>query len=241
MHGPICNVRLHIESRRFDKPVPRHHENFDPVAMATQHTAAIARCPRTSRRDAKIDRDPREAGAECFSDQTILGLNDQAHQERTRGVWLYEIADLTGMSKADVDGVKAFASRIHDRARPAYGRFMVDQPRRCVFFATTNNDTYLKSQTGNRRFWPVKTARINIVGLRRDRDQVWAEAAKIEAMEISLALPEHLWGLARIEQEKRQDHDPWDDILASVRGEVRAAEDGGEEERAATTKLWRAI
>jgi hypothetical protein len=42
MHGPICKVRLHIESRRFDKPVPRHDENFDPVAMATQYTAAIA-------------------------------------------------------------------------------------------------------------------------------------------------------------------------------------------------------
>src|SRR5262249_61576793 len=90
------------------------------------------------------------AGEENFSDQTIIGLDDRAQQENMRGVWLYEIADLAGMSKADVDKTKAFASRVSDRARPAYGRHVVDQPRRCVFFATTNNAEYLKSQTANR-------------------------------------------------------------------------------------------
>ena len=53
--------------------------------------------------------------------------------------------------KADVEHVKAFASRTHDRARPAYGRARVDLPRRSVIWATTNNSEYLKSQTGNRR------------------------------------------------------------------------------------------
>jgi hypothetical protein len=117
------------------------------------------------------------AGADNFSDQTILGLDDRTQAERVKGKWLYEIADLAGMRRAEVETVKAFASRTHDRARPAYGRTVVDQPRRCVFFATTNTDDYLKSQTGNRRFWPVKTVAINIDALRRDRDQLWAEAA----------------------------------------------------------------
>ena len=81
------------------------------------------------------------------------------------GIWLYEIADLTGMKKADIEHVKAFASRKVDRARPAYGRFRVDRPRRTVFFATTNDDEYLKSQTGNRRFWPVPTTCIDLDGL----------------------------------------------------------------------------
>jgi predicted P-loop ATPase len=71
--------------------------------------------------------------------------------------WLYEIADLTGMRRAEGEHVKAFASRTYDRARAAYGHFLTDQPRRCVLIATTNDDTYLKSQTGNRRFWPVRT------------------------------------------------------------------------------------
>jgi hypothetical protein len=63
------------------------------------------------------------AGApENFSDQTILGRSDKEQQELLRGVWVYEIAELSNMKHADVDHIKAFASRTHDRARPAYGR-----------------------------------------------------------------------------------------------------------------------
>jgi predicted P-loop ATPase len=178
------------------------------------------------------------AGKENFSDQTILGLEDRQQQEAMRGVWLFEIADLAGMSKADVDKTKSFASRVADRARPAYGRARVELPRRCVFFATTNNDTYLKSQTGNRRFWPVKTGRINLEALRRDRDMLWAEAARIEATGVPLELPETLWAAATIEQERRRDHDPWDEILANVKGIICDTPDGTDrEERISTAEL----
>jgi predicted P-loop ATPase len=61
-------------------------------------------------------------GPENFSDQTILGRGDKEQQELLRGVWVYEIADLSNIRKAEVEDVKAFASRTYDRARPAYGR-----------------------------------------------------------------------------------------------------------------------
>lgn len=158
------------------------------------------------------------AGSENFSDQTILGLDDKAQQEMVQGVWLYEIADLAGISKAEVERVKAFASRKVDRARPAYGRSRVDKPRRCVFFATTNNDTYLKSQTGNRRFWPVRAPRVNLDTLARDRDQLWAQAAHIERTGASVFLREAMWGQVGELQDSRRDHDPWDDILRGIKG-----------------------
>jgi predicted P-loop ATPase len=173
------------------------------------------------------------AGKENFSDQTILGVDDRQQQEAMRGVWLYEIADLAGMSKADVDKVKAFASRTSDRARPAYGRQRIDVPRRCVFIATTNDDSYLKSQTGNRRFWPVKTGKIDLKGIRDDRDQLWAEAAQIDATGMPLALPQSLWAAAGAEQDRRRDYDPWDDILAGVRGAIIEGE-----ERISTAELF---
>jgi predicted P-loop ATPase len=72
------------------------------------------------------------AGAENFSDQTILTASDKEQQELVRGVWLFEIADLAGMKRAEVEKIKAFATRTHDRARPAYGRRRVDAPRRCI-------------------------------------------------------------------------------------------------------------
>jgi len=149
------------------------------------------------------------AGAENFSDQNILGLSGKEQQEAMAGIWLYEIADLTGMRKADIDHIKSFASRKVDRARPAYGRFRVDRARRTIFFATTNDDEYLKSQTGNRRFWPVPTGKIDLDSLRRDRNQLWAEAAVVEARGESIGLPERLWVVAGEEQNQRLEVDPW--------------------------------
>jgi len=160
------------------------------------------------------------AGAGNFSDQTILTLDDKGQQEALSGVWIYEIADLAGMSKADTEKVKAFASRRVDRARPAYARTRVDKPRRNILCATTNHSTFLKSQTGNRRFWPVEVGRIDLKALERDRDQLWAEASAVEARGVSLMLPEALWGDAGEAQRERLDHDPWEDILSAVAGKT---------------------
>ena len=178
------------------------------------------------------------AGKENFSDQSILGMGDREQQECLRGRWLYEIADLSGIRRAEVEHVKAFASRTHDRARPAYGHFVIDLPRRCVLFATTNDETYLKSQTGNRRFWPVNTTRIDLEALRRDRDQLLVEAARREATGEPIVLPGELWAQARIEQDARMESDPWDDMLADVKGAVYPTADGnGYEEQIASRQL----
>ena len=173
------------------------------------------------------------AGVENFSDQTILTQSDKEQQELVRGVWLFEIADLAGMKRAEVEKIKAFATRTHDRARPAYGRRRVDAPRRCIFVGTTNEDEYLQSQTGNRRIWPLKTGitgPIDIDALRRDRDQLWAEAAEIEARGEPLVLPKELWDEASTVQDERRQSDPWDDILADVKGVLYPTDQGGEEE-----------
>jgi putative DNA primase/helicase len=168
------------------------------------------------------------AGGEAyFSDQPILGLNDREQQERMRGTWLFEVADLNGMKKAEVDHVKAFCSRTHDRARPAYGHALVELPCRCIFIGTTNDQAYLKSQTGNRRFWPVAAGKIDIAALRRDRDQLWAEAATIEATGVALTLPTELWADAAEEQDARRVVDVWEeriDEYLAARTETSLAE-----------------
>ena len=103
-------------------------------------------------------------------------------QEQLAEVWIHENAELAGMKKAEVETVKTFASRQSDNARPAYGHFLKKQKRHSIEVGTTNNDEYLQSQTGNRRFWPLrilKTIDLNL--LKRDRLQLWGEAAKYEA------------------------------------------------------------
>jgi Virulence-associated protein E len=176
---------------------------------------------------------------ENFSDQSILGMSDQRQQEAMAGRWLYEIADLKGIHYADVMAVKAFASRTEDRARPAYGRCLLNQKRRTVLWATTNDDAYLKGDTGNRRFWPLPCGRIMINWLRRDRDQLWAEAAMHEAMGESLELPRELWGAAKTEQQRRLETHPWMEKLRRVRGQRHRSPDhpGEMEERVASEDL----
>ena len=107
-------------------------------------------------------------------------------------------------------------------------------------FGTTNDDAYLKSQTGNRRFWPIKTSGyVKLEDLRREADQLWAEAAFLEATGMSLVLPRELWAKAAIEQDKRLEHDPWVDILEGLRGIV--PEEDPEQERIFTMDALKAL
>jgi len=171
-------------------------------------------------------------GPDYFSDADVLALAPKEQMEALEGVWIFEISELEGISRADTQKVKAFASRRVDRGRPAYGRFRENRSRQCILVGTTNDDKYLRDQTGNRRFWPVATATIDLEALRRDRDQLWAEAAEAEALGESLVLPEDLWEVAASEQEARVEDDPWLDRLTDIEGEVR---DGAE--RVSSTKL----
>jgi Virulence-associated protein E-like domain/Bifunctional DNA primase/polymerase, N-terminal len=157
-------------------------------------------------------------GHENFSDEAIIGKNSREVQEGLAGVWIHENAELAGMTKAEVDMVTSFASRQVDRARPAYGRFLVAQPRHSVEIGTTNADVYLQKQTGNRRFWPMKVQRsIDLAKLRRDRLQLWGEAAYLQAAGESLVLDEDLWAAAAELQEGARVADVWEDILANLK------------------------
>jgi hypothetical protein len=163
------------------------------------------------------------AGDENFSDAEIVGADKRDQQESVQGVWIYEIGELEGMNRSDVRKVKLFASKMIDAARPAYGRSRVDRPRRCIFVATTNEQTYLRDTTGNRRFWPVELfgvivtqsglMMIDLEGIKRDRDQLWAEAAMVEAAGEELVIPQELWPAIEVEQLARMDFDPWLDLL----------------------------
>jgi predicted P-loop ATPase len=153
-------------------------------------------------------------GDDNFSDAEIIGDGKKDQQEAVQGIWIYEIGELEGMSKHDVTAIKLFLSKRYDKARPAYARSRVDRPRRCIFIGTTNDESYLRDPTGNRRVWPVKCkGMIDLIGFARDRDQLWAEAAAIEASGEALTIGPELWGVAGVQQLARVSHDPWEDLI----------------------------
>jgi predicted P-loop ATPase len=106
-------------------------------------------------------------------DLADLGSKDASMQ--LQSVWCIEIAELSAMRRPDVERIKSFLSRRVDRFRPSYGRRVISAPRQCVLIATTNDDCYLLD-VENRRFFPIATGKIDLEMIKRDRDQLWAEA-----------------------------------------------------------------
>jgi putative DNA primase/helicase len=112
-----------------------------------------------------------------FSDTPFDMSRGKEAQEQVQGIWGYEIAELSALSKADVNAIKAFISSKVDRYRVAYGSTVESFPRQCVLVGTTNDDQYLRDRTGNRRFWPVPVRhQINTEWVAKRREQLFAEA-----------------------------------------------------------------
>lgn len=165
------------------------------------------------------------AGDENFSDEPIIGKGSREVQEQLAGVWVHENAELAGMRKADIDLVKAFASRMVDRARAAFAYFQREQPRHSIEVGSTNSDEYLQSQTGNRRFWPLPVLKaIDVVRLRADRLLLIGEAARCQSAGESITLDEAMWPDAAVVQEGRRIKDAWEDVLDDIPTDIEVVD-----------------
>jgi predicted P-loop ATPase len=150
-----------------------------------------------------------------FSDDLAeLGTKDAAMQVRV--AWGIEVPELAAMTRGEIERVKAFVTRKVDRFRPSYGRRVIEVPRQSIFIGSTNADTYLKDETGGRRFWPIRCGTINLKAIERDRDQLWAEAVEL----FNAGAP---WWLtqsadvahAREQQADRYAEDPWQELISN--------------------------
>ncbi len=153
-------------------------------------------------------------GGEYFTDALPIGADGKETLEIAHGKLIIELGELAGIGKREVALVKQFVSRQTDRARLAYAKSAVEVPRQFTIWGTTNDNEYLADPTGNRRFWPLRVGRIDLELLRADVDQLWAEAAAIEALGHSLLLPEYLWADAAEAQRHRRMSDTWEDAIS---------------------------
>lgn len=63
--------------------------------------------------------------------------------------------EMTATKNSSFEDLKKFISARELAFRPPYGRYMVKRPKSFVMARTTNEKTYLKDKTGERRFMPI--------------------------------------------------------------------------------------
>ena len=145
---------------------------------------------------------------------SLAGIGTKEAYEGIQGFWLVELGELAAMKKTEIETIKNFISKQVDSYRAAYGRRVEEHPRQCVFFGTTNSTAFLRDDTGNRRFWPVRlqeTAPALTVWDDLTQpviDQLWAEAVVRYREGEPLTLPDDLAAFAREQQEQFTEDDP---------------------------------
>ena len=107
-------------------------------------------------------------------------LDDSHAIDAMRKGWIVEIEEFSAASRADVNAMKGIISADDITRRFAYDRRAKTIKAHWVYVATSNDDSPLRDQTGNRRFLPIKchNKESQIVdGMTPEYiRQVWAEA-----------------------------------------------------------------
>lgn len=147
--------------------------------------------------------------------ETAMSTDNKDFFMQFPGKAIIEFSEGETLSRTEVKRMKAIITMQKDRYRLPYARTTQDFPRRCVFAMTTNDNEYLKDETGNRRWLPVATIfpEANIEWLTENRDQLFAEAYHrvITLKETTYEFPKEK---TREVQDSRMVTDPNADLIA---------------------------
>lgn len=131
---------------------------------------------------------------------------------KMRGCVVGELPELAGFKKKEIEQSRAFLSRTHEIWVPKYKELAISYPRRIALIATTNEQEFLVDHAGNRRWLPVRCERaVDIDAIRRDRDQLWAEAAVL--FTVGGVAWREAERLAPAVHEEHIERDEWDDAI----------------------------
>lgn len=141
-----------------------------------------------------------------------LEKKDEDIARSLRGKMVAEIAELRGLQSRDAEAIKAWASRRFEEWIPKYREFSTRFPRRCLLIGTGNRDGFLDDDTGERRWLPMHVGTVDVAGVERDRDQLWAEGLVLFASEGICW--QDAYQLAKAEHHKFKVGDPWQEHIA---------------------------
>ena len=100
---------------------------------------------------------------------------------KLQGAHVVELAELAGLSKTEIETMKAFITETKYDYRKPYGREVETVRAHHVFIGTTNNSGFLKDVTGDRRFTVIRCNKkldLNVIN-KEYIEQLYAEALTV--------------------------------------------------------------
>lgn len=187
-------------------------------------------------------------GGEWFSD-ALKSFDNKEAGEHLQAGWIFEIAELAAMKRAELEEAKMFFSKTSDKYRVAYDRVVSEFLRKCIFFGTTNTWEFLLDPTGNRRYWPIaidpaKRKYDHFEHLTEElRAQLWAEVLYYYLQGEDLLLDAAAEKEARRLQALHSEEEPMEGIiqewLDTPMSEQTAGASDDPHQRVCAIQLWR--
>jgi len=98
---------------------------------------------------------------EWFQDGLTIDVNNKDSLIRSTSALISEIGEFDSTMKKEQSALKAFLTSPVDEIRPPYGKKSIRRARTTSFCATVNPDSFLKDESGNRRFWIIPVEKID--------------------------------------------------------------------------------
>ena len=136
-----------------------------------------------------------------------------------QGKLIVEFAEMAGFSARDIKAVQAWITLQEDEVEVKNKQMTAVHPRQFILAGTYNpvqGNGWLANIPGQRRFIPLTVKEmIDINGLREVREQLWAEAAHLEAQgyDILVGPTSELFKLGVAERRARMVVDPWEEAI----------------------------
>ena len=156
-------------------------------------------------------------------DALVLADDPKKVAESLQGRIVVEASEMSGISRADVERLKANISRQDDGSvRLSYRKNPETLPRRAIFYGTSNDDQFLPNDpTGNRRFVSIVIEREEAKQrvedyFRKHREELWAAAMYEYSMREPANFPRDLFAAQKDANQEHRINDPVieDDVAA---------------------------
>lgn len=144
-------------------------------------------------------------GISYFTDSSLNFNSDKPDSyQKLQGRLIIEMSELASWQRAKQEDIKMFISQQEDLYRPPYDTELIERPRMFVLAGTTNQiQGWLSDETGNRRYWPVRCNSVDIEALKKDTEQLWAEAVHLYKLGEQVWLDDEECKLAEAQQQDR--------------------------------------